>query len=99
MVDDYHFALPAEGGMPSAVRILPMACDVLPCMNKPVDPLYQCSLLRHDLRQTVRAFAVTEEMTVWHRNLTISKAFPLSLGYILQDAAALLLGKAGYDGD
>ena len=56
-------------------------------------------LLRDDFRQAVRAFAVTEELFVGQADLTVGKALSLAPGDILGDGAALLLGKAGHDGD
>ena len=64
-----------------------------------VDFPYNLRLLRHNLRQAVRPFAVAEEGFIRQRHLSVCKAFSLAPCDIFGNGAALLLGKARHDGD
>jgi len=64
-----------------------------------VDPLYDFGFLRYDFRCAIGTLALTKEGSVGHRNLAVSKPFPLTPGDILRDGSALLLCQGGHDSD
>lgn len=64
-----------------------------------VDTPDDLRLLRNDLRQTIRTFAIAQELAVRDADLPIGEALSLPPGNIFGDAAAFLLGKARHDGD
>ena len=65
----------------------------------PVDAPDDLRFLRHDLRQSVGTFAVTEELSVGNADLAVGEPLPLSPCDIFGDTAALFLRKARHDGD
>lgn len=65
----------------------------------PVDAPDNFRFLRYDLRQSVGAFAVAEELSVGNADLAVREPFPLSPCDVFGDAAALFLRKARHNGD
>ena len=73
--------------------------DRLALYEQTVDFPDRLRLLRHDLWQTVRPFAVTKEGRVRQRDLTIRKTLPLAPCDVFRDGPALLLRETAHDGD
>ena len=70
-----------------------------PVQKQLVNQLDGLRLFLIDHKAAVRPPVIAQEPLVSHTCLAIGKPFPLSPGGVFRNAPALLLGKAGHDGD
>ena len=94
-----HFFLAGGGGYPFPGKKAGNRTCGLSAEKQAVNPADGFRFLRHNLRQTVVALPIAQEVAVRQADLSIGETLSLSPGDVLRNGAALLLRQGGHDGN